>query len=242
MGGNLEIWSMIWGAGMMVTLVLLTLLVFSVVSWAIIIYKYKLIRKMERESEEFSNIFWDSGNFLEISSQSKRFTASPLARLFEGVYSEHQSLSKTGSERLPMDAYPHELDRFKRVLKKSTVIEKARMEATLSFLATTGNTAPFIGLFGTVWGIMDSFRSIGIKGVANLAVVAPGISEALIATALGLFAAIPAVVGYNFLLSKMERIHGEMDNFSSDLLNIIENQIKKNALTSENMRSQRKGA
>jgi biopolymer transport protein TolQ len=231
---------MIWGAGPMVKFVLLLLLIFSVVSWAIIFYKVKLIRRIEKESDEFSNIFWGSSNFSEISAQSKRFTSTPLARLFECVYSEYQGLTNADNEGLTKDIYPTEMDRFKRVLKKASVVEKARMEATLPFLATTGNTAPFIGLFGTVWGIMSSFRSIGIKGVANLATVAPGISEALIATALGLFAAIPAVVGYNYLLSKMERIYGEMENFSGDLLNIIENQITKNAPSKENVRSKKK--
>jgi biopolymer transport protein TolQ len=222
---------MIWGAGPMVKLVLLILLIFSVVSWAIIFYKVKLLRLIEKESEEFSNLFWSSGNFTDISAQSKRYGATPLARLFECVDKEFQGLNKTESAAGAKDIFPTELDRFKRVLKKASVIEKARMEATLPFLATTGNTAPFIGLFGTVWGIMASFRSIGIKGVANLAVVAPGISEALIATAIGLFAAIPAVVGYNYLLSKMERIYGEMDNFSSDLLNIVEKQIIKRTIS-----------
>ncbi|MBE9531474.1 MAG: protein TolQ [Proteobacteria bacterium] len=215
---------MIWGAGPVVKLVLLTLLILSVVSWAIIIYKVKLLRTIEKESEQFSTLFWNSGNFSDIAAQSKRFAATPLARLFESVETEFNAIAK--QDELA-DIYPTKLDRFKRVLTKASVVEKARMEATLPFLATTGNTAPFIGLFGTVWGIMASFRSIGIKGVANLAVVAPGISEALIATAVGLFAAIPAVVGYNYLLSKMERIYGEMDNFSTDLLNIVENQITK---------------
>ena len=226
MEGKLQLWGMIWGAGPMVKLVLLILLIFSVVSWAIIFYKVRLLRTIEKESEEFSNLFWGSGKFADISEQSKRYT-TPLARLFEGVYSEFQELTKPEDGTKTKEIYPTELDRFKRVLKKTGVVERARMEATLPFLATTGNTAPFIGLFGTVWGIMSSFRAIGIKGVANLATVAPGISEALIATAVGLFAAIPAVVGYNYLLSKMERIYGEMDNFSSDLLTIVENQLTK---------------
>jgi biopolymer transport protein TolQ len=243
MEGKLHLWGMIWGAGPMVKLVLLVLLIFSVVSWAIIFYKVKLIRQIEKESDEFSNLFWGSGNFLDIAEQSKRYTVTPLARLFECVYTEYQELTQSKDEGLSKEIYPSELDRFKRVLKKTNVVEKARMEATLPFLATTGNTAPFIGLFGTVWGIMSSFRSIGIKGVANLATVAPGISEALIATALGLFAAIPAVVGYNYLLSKMERIYGEMDNFSNDLINIIESQIsKKTSAKKESVRSQKKGA
>ncbi len=111
---------------------------------------------------------------------------------------------------------------IKRALDQASIAEQARLEKTLGFLATTGSTAPFIGLFGTVWGIMNSFREIGLRGSANLATVAPGISEALIATAFGLVAAIPAVIAYNYFLGKIRMINAEMDNFSSEFLNIRE--------------------
>jgi biopolymer transport protein TolQ len=116
---------------------------------------------------------------------------------------------------------------IKRALEQAATAEQARLEKNLTFLATTGSTAPFIGLFGTVWGIMDSFQQIGVSGSTNLATVAPGISEALIATAFGLAAAIPAVIAYNYYLSKINMISSEMENFSSEFLNIIESFISR---------------
>jgi len=211
---------MIWGAGMMVKFVLLALLVFSVFSWAIIIYKVRLLRRIEQETTTFYDLFWEKRQFSHILSISKEYTTTPLSNLFTAVYSELSSTMKS-PEGLKRD----DLDRFARILKKTSAVETAKLDYAVGFLATTGNTAPFIGLFGTVWGIMTSFQSIGAKGAANLAVVAPGISEALIATAMGLLAAIPAVMGYNHLLGRIARITTEMDNFSSDLLNIIEKQV-----------------
>jgi biopolymer transport protein TolQ len=113
-------------------------------------------------------------------------------------------------------------DNVARALRRATTQETQRLERYLTFLATTGSTAPFIGLFGTVWGIMDSFRGIGLTGSASLAVVAPGISEALVATAIGLVAAIPAVMGYNHFVNKVNVLTGEMDNFSQEFLNIVQ--------------------
>ncbi|MBU2498603.1 MAG: MotA/TolQ/ExbB proton channel family protein, partial [Proteobacteria bacterium] len=120
-----------------------------------------------------------------------------------------------------------------RSLRKTAIDQSNRLERALSFLATTGNTTPFIGLFGTVWGIMESFRGIGLKGSANLAVVAPGISEALIATAAGLAAAIPAVVAFNYFNNKVTVLRSEMDLFSADFLGLVERQIVKKSVTSK---------
>ncbi|MFQ5735783.1 MAG: protein TolQ [Thermodesulfobacteriota bacterium] len=214
------LWGMIWGAGLMVKFVLLVLLLFSVFSWAIIAYKVRLLRKIEQETTTFYDLFWEKRQFTHIIGISKNYRITPLTNLFNAVYSELSSIMK-GPEGLRRE----DLERFERILKKTSAIETAKLEYAVGFLATTGNTAPFIGLFGTVWGIMTSFQSIGAKGAANLAVVAPGISEALVATAMGLLAAIPAVVGYNHLLARTHRITTEMNNFSSDLLNIIEKQI-----------------
>jgi biopolymer transport protein TolQ len=220
---------MIWGAGLMVKFVLLVLLVFSVASWAIILYKLKFLGRVEKETAKFAELFWESGNFGTIASSTKNYPATPLARLFEAAYGELASAKRVegASAGEGLKVYPAEVDRFTRILKKTSNVEKARMEYAVNFLATAGNTAPFIGLFGTVWGIMGSFRSIGLKGAANLAVVAPGISEALVATAIGLFVAIPSVIAYNHVLSRIDRLSTEMDNFSSDLLNIIEKQLTR---------------
>jgi len=214
------LWDMIWGAGLMVKFVLLALLFFSVVSWAIIIYKVRLLSRIEKETTAFYDLFWEKRQFSHILGISKQYKITPLSNLFTSVYSELSSTMKS-AEGLRRD----DLDRFGRILKKASAVEARKLDYTVGFLATTGNTAPFIGLFGTVWGIMTSFQSIGAKGAASLAVVAPGISEALVATAMGLLAAIPAVMGYNHLLGRINRITIEMDNFSSDLLNIIEKQV-----------------
>ncbi len=204
----------------MVKFVLLILFLFSVFSWAIIVYKVRLLRKIEQETISFYDLFWEKRQFSHIVEISRRHATTPLSSLFNAVYSEITSAMKS-----PDGLRREDLERFERTLKKASAVETAKLEYAVGFLATTGNTAPFIGLFGTVWGIMTSFQSIGAKGAANLAVVAPGISEALIATAMGLLAAIPAVVGYNHLLARTHRITTEMSNFSSDLLNIIEKQI-----------------
>lgn len=217
------LWEMISGAGPMVKFVLLVLLVFSVVSWAIIAYKMMLLRKIEKETTAYYDLFWEKRQFSLIYNASKGYSSTPLKSLFTAIYNELSSAMKEDPPRI----HREDMERFQRILKKTTAIEAAKLEYAVGFLATTGNTAPFIGLFGTVWGIMASFRSIGAKGAANLAVVAPGISEALVATAMGLLAAIPAVVGYNHIITRTNRIVEEMDNFSADILNIIEKQISK---------------
>ncbi len=227
------LWQMVADAGPMVKLVLLTLLVFSVISWAIIIYKMMLLKKIDKETGAFYEIFWNKRQFPLIAGVAKNYTNTPLSALFLSAYSELKSVTK-GAEPAGVDAGEGaamitrmDLERIERILVKTGSVETARLEYAVPFLATTGNTAPFIGLFGTVWGIMNSFRGIGAKGSANLAVVAPGISEALVATAVGLIVAIPAVIGYNYLLSRVGRITREMDNFSADLINVIDKQLTR---------------
>jgi len=219
---------MIAGAGGMVKFVLFILFLFSVVSWAIIVYKIRLLRRMERETAAFYDLFWKNRQFAQIYSATKNYDKTPLAAIFTAVYSEITNTVKTGNNEAGAPSLQREdIDRLNRMLRKAVATESAKLEHAVGFLATTGNTAPFIGLFGTVWGIMTSFQNIGAKGAANLAIVAPGISEALVATAMGLAAAIPAVVGYNHIVSRINRINVEMDNFSADLLNIIERQIPR---------------
>ena len=220
------LWGMIWGAGPMVKFVLLTLLVFSVVSWAIIAYKVLLIRKVEKETAAFYDLFWEKRQFALVHAASKGFAHTPLSPIFNAAYNELTTQMKSADGGVNW-LQREDLDRFQRIIKKASDIEAARLEYAVGFLATTGNTAPFIGLFGTVWGIMSSFRDIGAKGAASLAVVAPGISEALVATAMGLLAAIPAVMGYNHIVTRIGRINTEMNNFSSDLMNVIEKQAGK---------------
>lgn len=223
---NTGLWEMVWGAGPMVKFVLLALLIFSVFSWAIIAYKVLLLKKVEKETAAFYDMFWEKRQFAQVQAASKAFASTPLVAIFNSAYNELSTQMKSAEGGSPW-LQREDLDRFARIIKKASDIENAKLEYAVGFLATTGNTAPFIGLFGTVWGIMTSFRDIGAKGAANLAVVAPGISEALVATAMGLLAAIPAVMGYNHILTRIGRISTEMNNFSSDLMNVIEKQAGK---------------
>ena len=218
---------LIWNAGPVVKLVLLVLVYFSVVSWTIIFYKFRTIQRATRESSQFIDFFWDKKRLDAVAQEIKQFSHSPLSTLFREGYQELlkvQRIEKGDDSRGFADMGG---ENIARALRRASTQETHRLEKYLTFLATTGSTAPFIGLFGTVWGIMDSFHGIGQTGSASLAVVAPGISEALVATAIGLMAAIPAVVGYNHFLNKVNVLIGEMDNFSQEFLNIIEHMTRR---------------
>ncbi|MFZ5905846.1 MAG: protein TolQ [Nitrospirota bacterium] len=192
-------------AGIVVKGVLLILLAFSVISWAIIFFKQKYFTRAHRESEQFLRAYRSSRDTKSLFHATKAFTMSPIANLFRMTYTE---TVKEKSET-------------KRLLKRYGALEAAKLEKYLNFLATTGSTTPFIGLFGTVWGIMNSFMGIGSAGAASLAVVAPGIAESLIATAAGLAAAIPAVIAYNYYLSQARRMIIEMEDFSEELIDFF---------------------
>jgi len=210
-------------AGLVVKLVLLVLVYFSVVSWAIILYKQLVIHRAMRDSDRFLDFFWSKKRFDTIGQGLADFRHTPLSVLFREAYHElAQGRRPADGQSGEMVADLGEQERVARVLRRATTSETHRLEKYLSFLATTGSAAPFIGLFGTVWGIMDAFHGIGQTGSASLAVVAPGISEALVATAIGLVAAIPAVIGYNHFVNKTNVLIGEMDNFSQEMLNIVQ--------------------
>ena len=215
---------LVLNAGPIVKLVLLILVYFSVVSWAIIFYKQLVIHRAISESERFLDFFWSKKSFDTIGKGLDDYRHSPLTVLFREVYSElaQNRRQSEGQEDGNLVADLGEQERVARVLRRSTTSQTQRLEKYLSFLATTGSAAPFIGLFGTVWGIMDAFHGIGTSGSASLAVVAPGISEALVATAIGLVAAIPAVIGYNHFVNKINVLIGEMDNFCQEMLNIVQ--------------------
>ena len=215
---------LVLNAGPVVKLVLLILVYFSVVSWAIIFYKQLVIQRAIGDSERFLDFFWSKKSFDTIGKGLNDYKHSPLTVLFREVYSElaQNRRQSEGQEDGNLVADLGEQERVARVLRRSTTSQTQRLEKYLSFLATTGSAAPFIGLFGTVWGIMDAFHGIGTSGSASLAVVAPGISEALVATAIGLVAAIPAVIGYNHFVNKINILIGEMDNFCQEMLNIVQ--------------------
>lgn len=216
--------AIILGAGIIVKLVLILLLSFSVVSWAIILFKFFQVQRANSESERFMDFFWKSKRFDTIASQADRFAHSPLTVLFNEGYSELKKVVDTDSKS-EGSAFSTDLggvENVSRALRRATNVEITRLEKYLTFLATTGSTSPFIGLFGTVWGIMTAFEGIGKTGSASLAVVAPGIAEALIATAIGLVAAIPAVMAYNHFQHKIRVLINEMDSFSTEFLNIVQ--------------------
>ena len=224
---------MIVYAGPMVRLILLVLLFFSVASWAIIFVKFRSIRKARKESAHFLDIFWNSRDLAEAFAASKRLQQSPVARVFRLAYVELRRLHKSqpaatddnNTDKTLLSQSMVTVDNVKRALQRAVTMERTGLGRALPFLATTGNTTPFIGLFGTVWGIMNAFRGIGLRGSANLAAVAPGISEALIATAAGLAAAIPAVVAFNYFNNKVHILESEMENFSADFLNLVERDL-----------------
>ncbi len=234
---QLDIVHMISNAGLMVQFVMLLLLFFSIISWAIILIKYRYIKRAYRESAEFTDFFWKSRDLSNAFAKAKQLHGSPLARIFRIGYVELKKMSQSaapaspatskpaGPQNMSLDARFTGTDNIKRALRRAITTEMTRMTQMVPFLATTGNTAPFIGLFGTVWGIMNSFVGIGKMGSANLAVVAPGISEALVATAAGLAAAIPAVIAFNYFMSKIRVVESELQSFSADFLNIVERDI-----------------
>ena len=220
-------------SGPVVKVVLVILLFFSILSWAIIFSKFRLIRRSEKESKAFLRIFWEGKQLSAIFTDAKKLRSSPTAEVFRAGYVELNKLGSAGGEnRKASDptSLTMELggvDNISRAMRQAFTSELTKLERALGFLATTGSTTPFIGLFGTVWGIMDAFRGIGARGSATLAVVAPGISEALIATAAGLAAAIPAVVAYNYFINRIKEQSAEMENFSAELLNIIKRHFMK---------------
>lgn len=230
--GDLDIIHMVRNAGLMVQMVLLLLLFFSITSWAIILIKYRYIRKAYRESAFFTDVFWESRDLAVAFKEAKELRGSPIARIFRIGYVELKKLSQTGTlnpsgkEAATLGGRLGGIENVKRSLNRAINTEVTRMTQMIPFLATTGNTTPFIGLFGTVWGIMNSFHGIGQKGSASLAVVAPGISEALVATAAGLAVAIPAVIAFNYFMQKVKVIESELESFSADFLNIIERDIR----------------
>lgn len=212
------------GTGPVVLAVFVILIFFSVFSWAIIFFKLFQIHKANSESVRFMDFFWKTKRFDTIAAQADRFASSPLVVLFNEGYSElKQVMEGEGKQEQPgVSTDLGDIENVSRALRRATNQEINRLEKYTTFLATTGSASPFIGLFGTVWGIMETFQSIGARGSATLAVVAPGISEALIATAAGLAAAIPAVIFYNFFLNKAKTMVQEMDNFADEFLNIVE--------------------
>ncbi len=197
---------LIFQAGYVIKVVIAILIFFSVVSWTIIFHKWRYLTKAEKETYKFRRIYNKTQSPKDLLSPSKMLIFSPLSNVFKFVYSE-----KIYAER----------DELKRMTRRYSTLEAEKLQSYLSFLATTGSATPYIGLFGTVWGIMTAFSGIGAAGSATLAVVAPGIAEALVATAIALATAIPAVIAYNYYLSRTNRMIIEAEDFSEELVDYI---------------------
>lgn len=229
-GMNFSVLESIGSASWPVQVTLVILVTMSVMSWAIIFTKKKAIETVRNANGPFLDLFWRANSLDDIFAKIESFPASSIARVFRSGYLElrkmaDSSLSQSaGENKTPLLSG---IDNLERSLNKAIDLEMTRLETRINFLATTGSTGPFIGLFGTVWGIMGAFHKIGSTGMANLAVVAPGISEALIATAIGLAAAIPATVAYNHFITITQREQLELNSFAADFLNIAKRNFFK---------------
>jgi biopolymer transport protein TolQ len=236
--GSSDIVALIARSSPLSKFVLVSLLVFSALSWAIILLKLWQFRRAERQSSSFIDIFRKSARFSEVQAVCPTLPASPLVGLFLAGYAELNAQLRRDhtagdnprpvaqAESRPAAAVQRpilkSLEAVDRALLRASLTETSKLERRLPFLATTASIAPFVGLFGTVWGIMDAFQEIGTAGSTSLGVVAPGIAEALVATAAGLFAAIPAVYFYNHFIHRVKEFTSEMDDFSLEFLNIVE--------------------
>jgi len=219
--GDLSLWTLLLTADPVVKAVMLILVGFSVVSWAIIIQRYSKISKATQESAAFLDFFWSTSSLDEANNATSNYPNSPIATTFAAGYRELLRLNEvennSGSGPLGGGA-----DNVGRALRRASSQSLTDLEKTIPFLASCGSAAPFIGLFGTVWGILRAFQQIGVSGSTSIAEVGPHIAEALIATAVGLFAAIPAVMFFNFFATKLKVLSSEINNFNYDFLNLVE--------------------
>jgi biopolymer transport protein TolQ len=205
-----EILSMVQQTGIVAKIVLLILFIFSLISWSIILSKWSSLKRARVQSGRFLRAFRRATRLQDVAAIAEQFKPSPLVPVFENAYDEYR---RQGETNVPA---------VQRAAQIAASEELSLLERKLPLLATTGAVTPFIGLFGTVWGIIDAFHGLGDAGAATLRAVAPGISEALITTAAGLFAAIPAVIAYNQFTHSIREFGARMDDFSLEILNLIE--------------------
>ncbi len=210
--------------GWVAKVVLVILIVFSLASWSVILGKWRELGSARRVSDRFLKVFREASRLNEAAAQATKFRASPLAGMFQAGYTELEAQIRTvrrssdEGEELKLK----NIDGVQRALERAKGAELERLQRALPMLATTASATPFIGLFGTVWGIMNTFHAIGATGSTSILTVAPGIAEALVNTAAGLLAAIPAVVAYNHLLAKVRILSRRMDDFELEFLNLVE--------------------
>jgi biopolymer transport protein TolQ len=212
-----EIVDLFLQTGAVAKTVLVILLLFSVLSWAVILSKWRLIKRARAQGERFIRAFRKSQRLQEIASVAEQFRPSPLVGVFDGAVAEFKrQMGTTGTV--------HSSVSIQRAMQIASSEEITRLERNVPWLAITGAVTPFIGLFGTVWGIIDAFHGLGTAGAATLRAVAPGISEALITTAAGLAAAIPAVIAYNLIIGSIREMAARNDDFALEMLNLVERQ------------------
>ncbi len=208
--------------------VLASLALASVISWYIIGYKWFFLRRASKQAERFLDAFWQSKRMDQVYKLAEDLPHSPTAQVFRAGYVELSKLK--GSEATSAEAMQQrlgDLENVGRALNRAITAEMTKLESMVSFLATTGSAAPFAGLFGTVWGIMHAFAAIGQAKNAAITVIAPGMAEALTTTAVGLLAAIPAVVAYNYFVQRIKLINTDMETFANDFLNIVKRHFLK---------------
>lgn len=212
-----EIVDLVLQTGPVAKTVLLLLIAFSVLSWAVILAKWRLIRRARTQSRRFVRAFRKAQRLQDIAAVAEQFHPSPLVGVFEAAVVEFKrQMGTTGGI--------HNLVAIQRAMQIGSSEEITRLERNVPYLAITGVVTPFIGLFGTVWGIIDAFHGLGTAGAATLRAVAPGISEALITTAAGLAAAIPAVIAYNLIIASIREMASRNDDFTLEMLNLVERQ------------------
>lgn len=216
---------LVLGSGPVVQGVLILLVIMSVVTWGIVFTKSFQVKKAKRQTEKFSDVFWSSRNLAQISEISSKMSSSPVATVFSAGHRELNQILK-GQKAEGAGAFSS-LENIDRALKRAKYEEVNRLENGTTFLATTASAAPFIGLFGTVWGIMNAFIGLSHVKTSSIQAVAPGISEALIATAIGLAAAIPAAIAYNYFMQQVRILSRSMDMFSAEFLNIARRHFLK---------------
>jgi len=212
--------SILTHSGPIAATVMIILMILSVWAWMIIISKIRVLSKMQRLSEKFLTQFWEAKSFSELNAHVKDMVYSPAREVFRAGFNEMIRVLQIRDKKHATN--PMAFDTVRRALARQKMIEESLLSSNISILAICASAGPFIGLFGTVVGIIRAFHEIGMSGSSSLAAVAPGISEALVATALGLFVAIPAVVFYNVLSSKIRKHLVLLDSFSSDFMNILE--------------------
>ncbi|MFL2687011.1 MAG: protein TolQ [Alphaproteobacteria bacterium] len=222
---DLSIMGLFWRAHWVVKAVMVVLLVASVWSWAIILDKVWRLKRLHRDAVRFEDAFWSGGSLDDLYERMGQLPQDPMAAVFSSAMREWRRASTKGS--IGQGLAEALRDRIDRVMQITLGREMERLERYMTFLASVGSTAPFVGLFGTVWGIMNSFQAIAVTKQTSLAVVAPGIAEALLATALGLVAAIPAVIGYNKISSELGRYGGRMEAFAGEFSAILSRQMEE---------------